>query len=129
MTTTEPDTADRREYCGYHLTWCTNHDDESPLHADDEPYCSHNVARFRVIPEGDVVKRQGWVNATSAFTHGRFTPAEYAEREQHYGGVEIVLETWRGPGLDWEDQRIRITSDTARSLAAALIRAADIEQG
>jgi hypothetical protein len=68
-------------------------------------------------------------NATTAFTHGQFTPAEAEERERHYGGVEIALETWHGPGSEWEDQRIRITSDVARTLAAALIRAADIEQG
>jgi hypothetical protein len=44
-------------------------------------------------------------------------------------GDAMTLETWRGPGSEWEDQRIRITSDSARTLAVALIRAADIEQG
>ena len=80
--------------------------------------------RQGVIPEGDAVKCQAWVNATTAFTHGVFTPAHYAEREQRYGGVEIVVETWREPGSQWEDQRIRITSDVARTPATALIRAA-----
>jgi hypothetical protein len=65
----------------------------------------------------------------SPFTHGQFTPMQLDELERIYDGVEISIETWRGPGSDWEDQRIRITSDTARSLAAALNRAADIEQG
>jgi hypothetical protein len=118
------------DYNASHMVWCTNRDAEFTMHSDDEPYCSHTVTSIGVIhPEGDAVKCQAWVTATRAFTHGQFTPADYAEREQRYGGVEIVLETWRGRGEDTDEQKIRITSHAARTLAAALIRAADIEQG
>jgi hypothetical protein len=115
---------------GWHSTWCTlREEDESALHSDNEPYCSTMLNSVSVIPEGDVRKCQAWVSATSPFTHGKFTMAEIADREGRYAGVEIVLETFQGPEFEWDDQRIRFTSDAARSLAAALIRAADIEQG
>jgi hypothetical protein len=128
--TRDDEMVDLHDYHAGHVVWCTNHDDEFDMHSDDEPYCSHTVTSIGVIhPEGDAVKCQAWVTATRAFTHGEFTPAEFAERERHYGGVEIVLETWRGRGIDADEQKIRFSSDAARSLAAALIRAADIEQG
>jgi len=128
--TRDDEMVDLQDYHGYHVMWCTNHDAESPLHSEDEPYCSHMVTGIGVMPEGDAVKCQAWVSATTAFTHGEFAPAEYAAREQRFGGVEIALETWCGPGKGWDsDQKIRVSSDAARTLAAALVRAADIEQG
>lgn len=117
------------EHHGYHVTWCTNRDDEFDMHSEGEPDCSHQVTKVSVIPEGDVVKCQAWINATHPFTHGQFTPAQLEEMKRIYDGVEITLETWRGAGTNWDGQPIRLTSDTARSLAAALVRAADIEQG
>ena len=120
---------DLQDYHGHHTVWCTNHDAEFDQHSDDEPYCSHTVTGVGVIPEGDAVKCKAWVTATASFTHGQFTPADFAERERRYGGVEIVLDTWRGPGKGGDEQKIRVSSDAARTLAAALVRAADIEQG
>jgi hypothetical protein len=118
------------DYHASHVVWCTNRDSEFTMHSDDEPYCSHMVTSIGVIPEGDAVKCQAWVIATRAFTHGQFAPADYAKREQRYGGVEIALETWRGPNAgSVTEQKIRLSSDAVRSLAAALVRAADIEQG
>ncbi|MGQ9408932.1 hypothetical protein [Mycolicibacterium gilvum] len=120
---------ERHEYCGHHVTWCTNHDGEFTMHTEDEPYCSHLLSGVRLVPEPDVVKTTAWVSPTSAFTHGRFTPADYAARGARYDGVEITIEHWTGPGIDVPEQKLRMSSDAARSLAAALIRAADIEQG
>jgi hypothetical protein len=128
MTTTEPK-AEAVDRHGYHAVWCTNQDAEFNMHSDEEPYCLHHVAGFSVIAEGVVVKRQGWVGATTPFDHGTFTKGELEDRARIYTGVEISLESWSGPGTDWTDERIRLTSDVARSLAAALIRAADIQQG
>ncbi|TPG26174.1 hypothetical protein [Mycolicibacterium hodleri] len=108
---------------------CTNRDDEFDMHSEAEPYCSHQVTKVNVIPEADVVKCQACVNATRSFTHGQFTTVQLGELERLHDGVEIAVETWHGPGSHWREQKIPITSDTARSLAAALIRAADIEQG
>lgn len=117
------------EYTGYHVTWCTNRDDEFTEHDDSEPYCSKQLAAVRLVPAEGMVKTTAWVSPTQAFTHGRFTPAEYAARESRYGGVEIAIEHWAGPNVEVDEQKVRMTSDAARSLAAALIRAADIEQG
>lgn len=122
--------SERREYHAQHVTWCTNHDAEFTRHSDDEPYCSKLIHGVELIPEGEVVKSQMWVMPTAAFTHGELTPAEHAERERRYGGIELTIERWLGPGNGSdEDQKLRLTADAARTLAATLIRAADIEQG
>ena len=119
-----------RYHHGYHTTWCTSYDDESTLHSKEEPYCSTLLNSTPLIPEGDVVKTQVWASPTRAFTHGTFTPAEHGTREERYNGVELVVETWRGPQKGWDKtQKLRLTSHAARTLATILIRAADIEQG
>ena len=123
------DADERRESHAGHTVWCTNHDAEFSRHSDDEPYCSNLVHGVELIPEGAAIKAKMWVLPTSAFTHGQFTPAEHAERERRYGGLELTIETWLGPGMDGGEQKLRLTSDAARTLAATLIRAADIEQG
>lgn len=120
---------DVQDYHALHVTWCTNHDAEFTGHSEEEPYCSRLLHGIELIPEGAVVKAQMWVQPTAAFTHGRFTPAEHSERERTYRGVELSIETWCGPGTEFPEQKLRLTSDAARSLAAALVRAADIEQG
>ena len=124
----EPGTAERQDYRGYHVTWCGGLG-EFEHHNDEEPYCSKLIGQAQLIPEGDVRKSQMWVLPTSAFTHGTFTPAEYAARDARYDGVKLSIESWRGPDDGWAEQTIRITSSEARTLAALLIRAADIEQG
>ena len=121
--------SDLWDYAAGHVLWCTNHDAEFTIHTEDEPYCSQLLSGVRLVPEPDVVKTTAWVSPTRAFTHGRFTPAEHAARENRYDGVEITIEHWAGPGIDVPDQKLRMSSDAARSFAAALIRAADIEQG
>lgn len=119
-----------RDYHANHVLWCTNHDSEFTLHTAEEPYCSHQVGQVRLTPEADVLKGQMWVYSTNAFTHGIFTPAEYAAREALYDGIELVISLWCGPEKGWDaEQKIRITSSEARTLAAMLVRAADIEQG
>jgi hypothetical protein len=114
-----------RDCTGYHVTWCGNRDH----HHDDDPYCSKLISSAKLITEGDVRKSQMWVSPTSAFTHGRFAPDEYAAREARYDGIELMVESWHGPDDGWTEQKIRVTSSEARTLAALLIRAADIEQG
>lgn len=126
------DASERREYHGHHVTWCTNQDAEFTGHSEEEPYCSRLIHAVDLIPEGDIVKAQMWAMPTAAFTHGEFTPAERAERERRYDGIELTIEVWRGGPGNYEggdEQRLRLNSDAARTLAATLIRAADIEQG
>lgn len=117
------------DYTGYHVTWCTNRDDEFTEHSDSEPYCSKQLTGVRIEPLEGMRKTTCWVSPTQAFTNGLFTPAEYAARESRYGGVEIAIDHWAGPGIQADEQKFRMSSGAARSLAAALIRAADIEQG
>ena len=118
-----------RDYTGHHVTWCTNRDDEFTTHDDSEPYCSKQVTSVRLVPAEGMVKTTAWVSPTKAFTHGVFTPDDWAARDRRYGGVEIAVEHWAGPDIEVDEQKLRMSSDAARSLAAALIRAADIEQG
>ncbi|MCV7214713.1 hypothetical protein H7J51_05365 [Mycobacterium crocinum] len=119
-----------RDYEGYHVTWCTNYDTEFTEHEPEEPYCSKQITGIRLVPADGMVTTTAWVSPTRAFTHGRFTPAEHVEREARYNGVEIALDHWAGPGdYSTDEQKIRMSGDAARSLAAALVRAADIEQG
>lgn len=127
--TVESEAANQQDYHGYHATWCGNRDSEFTHHSDEEPYCSKLISEVQLIPEGDVRKSQMWVSPTSAFTHGLFTPAEQAARDAQYGGIELSVESWYGAEAGWTDQKLRITSSEARTLAALLIRAADIEQG
>lgn len=117
------------EYSGSHVLWCTNHDAEFTSHTDTEPYCEHLVGSVRLILEGDSVgKAQMWVLPTKAYTNGMFTQTEYDRREATYNGVELCIDIWRPEGAGSE-QKIRIASSEARTLAAMLIRSADIEQG
>ncbi|MGP4058882.1 hypothetical protein ACTWP6_29395 [Mycobacterium sp. 4D054] len=68
-----------------------------------------------------------WVYSTSAAHPDALTSGVRVENEQKYDGVELTVE--RYDGTDWTEQKLRLTSDAARSLAATLIRAADIQQG
>lgn len=122
--------SDLREYHAGHVTWCTNRDTEFTEHTDDEPYCSKLISSVPLQPEGEIRKGQVWISPTHAFTQGQFTPAEYSAREELYDGVELTIELWRGPKNGWADEhKLRLNSGAARSLAAALVRAADIEEG
>lgn len=129
--TTEPTPSDEgRDYHGHHVTWCTNHDGEFlPAHSPDEPYCSKLIHGVDLIAEAPVVSSRVWVMPTHAFAHGYYTPAECAELERRYNGIELTIESSEGLGKGWSESKLRLTSDCARSLAASLIRAADIEQG
>lgn len=120
---------DVQEYVASHTFWCTNHDNEFTSHTEAEPYCEHLIGSVQLIPEEDVnSKAQVWVLPTKAYTSGKHTPAEYAAREATYTGVELCIDVW-SPDTGSSEQKIRITSSDARTLAALLIRAADIEQG
>nr|MDT0526157.1 hypothetical protein [Streptomyces sp. DSM 41633] len=89
---------DVQEYVASHTFWCTNHDNEFTSHTEAEPYCEHIVGSVRLILEGDdSSKAQMWVMPTEAYTAGKFTPAEYADREATYTGVELCIDIWR-PG-------------------------------
>jgi hypothetical protein len=54
------------------------------------------VTGLGVILEGDAVKCQAYVSAITTFTHGQFTPAEYAAREKRFGGAKSPSK----PGVD-----------------------------
>lgn len=119
---------DLHDYHATHVTWCTNYDSEFTGHTEAEPYCSHMIGDVLLIPEDDVSKARMWVMPTKAYTSGAFAPTEYAAREKTYGGVELCIDIWR-PGGAGSEQKIRVSSSEARTLAAMLVRAADIEQG
>ncbi|RUP35014.1 MAG: hypothetical protein EKK51_00200 [Mycolicibacterium sp.] len=116
-------------YVAHHTPWCNNHDAEFTLHTEEEPFCDKQVHCTVLIPPEGVKRERFWVYANQAFTHGRFTVEEYLAREARYGGVQLLLDQWVGKGGVNEDRSFRMTSSEARSLAAALIRAADIQQG
>lgn len=122
---------DLRNYHASHVTWCTNHDSEFTTHTEAEPYCSHLMGSARLILEGEDqadARGQMWAMPTRAYTSGMFTPADHAVREATYGGVELCIDIWRR-GEGGSEQKIRLNSSEARTLAALLVRAADIEQG
>lgn len=119
---------DTRDYHGSHVVWCGCHDIE--VHDSQTPYCEKPIHGVPLVLEGGAVKATIWTSATKAFVHGQFSPAQHDAMEARYNGVELAVETWHGPGRGHQEPLIfRLTSDAARSLAATLIRAADIEQG
>jgi hypothetical protein len=120
---------DTRDYHGSHVVWCGCRNDID-FHADATPYCEKPIHGVPLVPEGGAIKSTIWTSATKAFVHGLFSPAQHDAMEARYNGVELAVETWLGAEQGHQDPLIfRLTSGAARSLAATLIRAADIEPG
>jgi hypothetical protein len=110
---------------GSHI-WCDHRNVvEDHKHDDNVPYCYASVAKVQLIPEPGHSKSAVFVYATST-AHPNVLVSGEQDGEPH-DGIELAIETWAGKGSKWTEQKIHITSDAARSLAAALTRAADIE--
>jgi hypothetical protein len=111
----------------FHMVWCDHRETGEP-HDDNFPYCLKQLHGVKLIPtEDEKFAPNLWVYATSPAHPEALTSGERAENDQMYDGIELVAELY--DGAKWFDQKFRLTSDAARSLAATLIRAADIEQG
>jgi hypothetical protein len=114
----------------FHVMWCDHRQSSEPgeTHDDVLPYCMKQINGVKLIPTGgEKFPPKMWVYATSAAHPEALTSGERAENDQMYDGIELVTEVYNG--TDWTEHKFRLTSDAARSLAATLIRAADIQQG
>lgn len=112
----------------FHTVWC-DHRESGEAHDDIFPYCMKQVNGVKLIAtEGEKFPPRMWVYATSpAHPEALASGERPANDDELYDGIELVAEVY--DGTDWVDQKFRITSDAARSLAATLIRAADVKQG
>ena len=111
----------------FHSIWC-DHRESGETHDDILPYCMKQIHGVELIPTlGEKFAPRMWVYATSPAHPDALTSGEHAENDQQYDGIELVTE--RYDGTDFAEQKFRLTSDAARSLAATLIRAAEIQQG
>lgn len=111
----------------FHAVWC-DHRESGETHDDNFPYCLKQINGVKLIPtEGERIPPTLWVYATSPAHPSALTSGERVENDEMYDGIELVAELY--DGTNWVDQKFRLTSDAARSLAATLIRAADIKQG
>jgi hypothetical protein len=114
----------------FHVVWCDHRQSSEPgeTHDDILPYCMKQINGVGLIPtQGEKLAPKMWVYATSPAHSGALTSGERAENDQQYDGIELVTESY--DGTDWTEHKFRLTSDAARSVAATLIRAADIQQG
>ena len=111
----------------FHTVWC-DHRESDETHDNIDPYCLKQIHGVKLIPtDGNTPAPTLWVYATSPAHPDALESAERADNDEQYDGVELVAEV--RDGAEWHEQKFRLTSDAARSLAATLIRAADIEQG
>jgi hypothetical protein len=111
----------------FHSIWC-DHRESGETHDDILPYCLNQIHGVNLMPtDAEKFAPKLWVYATSAAHPDALTSGVRAENDGQYDGLELVTE--RHDGTDWIEHKLRLTSDAARSLAATLIRAADIQQG
>ncbi|CAJ1578989.1 hypothetical protein [[Mycobacterium] wendilense] len=111
----------------FHSVWCHQRDfDEA--HDCEIPYCYRPIHTVKLLAlDGQKFPPGISVYATSAAHPSALTSGERAPDDHLYDGVELVTE--HHVDGEWVEQKLRLTSDAARSLAAALVRAADIQQG
>ncbi|WP_197382845.1 hypothetical protein [Mycolicibacterium mengxianglii] len=111
----------------FHAIWC-DHRESSETHDDILPYCYKQIHGVKLAAtDADKFPPGMWVYAISAAHPDALTSGVKTENDQQFDGIEMVTEHHDGTG--WSERKFRLTSDAARSLAAALIRAADIQQG
>lgn len=111
----------------FHAVWC-DHRGTGETHHDTYPYCMRMVHGVKTIPlEGEPHPPNIWVTATSMAHPSALTSGELAADCQRFDGIELTIEKYIG--AEWVEQTLRLRSDAARSLAATLVRAADIQQG
>lgn len=109
-----------------HSVWCDHRPSNDP-HDDNIPYCLKQIHGVKLIPTESDDHPKVWVYATSSAHPEALASRQRVVDDQRFEGVELTVE--QRVGDDWTEQTMRLASDAARSLAAALIRAADIEQG
>lgn len=110
-----------------HVTWC-DHRESGETHDPELPYCMKQIHGVRLFTlDGAEFPPQIWVYATNSAHVCALTTGKRPADDHLYDGVELTTE--HQVGDDWVEQKMRMTSDAARSLAATLIRAADIQQG
>lgn len=111
----------------YHAVWC-DHREGAETHDDTMPYCYKQIQGIELNPsKGEKFPPQMWVYTTASAHPCVLTSGERAENDCQYDGIELVTEHHTGD--DWVEQKLRLSADAARSLAAILVRAADIKQG
>lgn len=111
----------------FHSVWC-DHSSSGETHDDRLPYCMKQIHGVATIPlDGEPHPPKLWVYATAAAHPTALTSGERVDEDEQFEGVELTIE--KRVGDEWVDQTIRLRSDAARSLAATLTRAADIQQG
>lgn len=110
-----------------HAVWC-DHRESGETHDDILPYCMKQLHGVKLLAlDGDEFPPQLWVYATASAHPEALTSGERAADDHLYDGIELVTE--HRVGSEWVERKLRLTSDAARSLAATLVRAADIQQG
>lgn len=111
-----------------HVLWCSSRNIEEGRHDEYMPCCHTGVGpSIPIDPDAGYDKAQINVYATRVAHAEALAPGTVPGRSA-FDGIQLAIES-RQPGSDWEEQEFRLTSHAARSLAAALVRAADIEQG
>lgn len=111
----------------FHTVWC-DHRGTSETHDDNFPYCLRLVHGVKTVPlESEPHPPKLWVTATRAAHPTALTSGKRAPDDQRFDGIELTVE--RYVGEQWVEETVRLRSDAARTLAATLIHAADIEQG
>lgn len=121
---TDDQSDDLLDWHGHHALWCTDNDDP---HDDRAPWCERMVGGVDAVTEPTGAKAQLWVSNIRAFIHGKFTMAEHEGLEKRRNGIQLAfLVKLAG---QWDETLINVSSGDARTLAAQLIAAADINDG
>lgn len=110
----------------FHAVWC-GHRATGETHDDSYPYCHKQLHGVDLRPGPGEQRSCLWVYVTGQAHPSAMTSGECAPDDKQYDGIELTTETRVGD--DWTDRTLRLSADAARSLAAALVRAADIKQG
>ncbi|MEH3131625.1 MAG: hypothetical protein PGN27_16885 [Mycolicibacterium neoaurum] len=121
--------------CNSHVVWCShrNVDVKEGRHDDYMACCHKNVgSSVLTVPEPGYDKAQVWVYATRT-AHPDALETGVTPGQDAFDGIVVMLEQRHEVGTEktWEDERpaLRLASSEARTLAALLLRAADVEQG
>lgn len=110
----------------FHAVWC-GHRSTNESHDDNYPYCLKQVHGVDLMPAPGEQKASLWVYVTGEAHPSAMTSGKCPPDAKQYDGIELTTECRVGD--EWVDRTLRLSADAARSLAAALIRSADIKQG
>lgn len=110
----------------FHAVWCSQREC-GETHDDTMPYCYKQIHGVKLLAPDGAVPPQLWVYATATAHPDALTSGERAADGHLHDSIELITE-YR-VDTEWVEHKLRISDDAARSLAATLIRAADIKQG